>query len=92
MSKRVLPGSPTRIRQLAAKTHIWVVKSEQRHAVCSETMISVRVRNSIEKRSVFAADGCSVGKIQVPVSGPKRTVLVADRCSVAKNGAKRAQT
>ena len=55
-------------------------------------MISVRVRNSVEKRSVFAADRCSVGKIQVPGSGPKRTVLAADRCSVAKNGAKRAQT
>ena len=62
------------------------------HAVCSETMISVRVRNSVKRRSVFAADRCSVGKIQVPGSGPKRTVLVADRCSVAKNGAKRAQT
>ena len=92
MSKRVLPGHPTRIRQVSTERMYIFGEKRKTHAVCSETMISVRVRNSVKRSSVFAADRCSVGKIQVPGSGPKRTVFAADRCSVAKNGAKRAQT
>ena len=45
-----------------------------------------------KKTIVFAADRCSVAKIQVPVSLRKSIVFVADRCSVAENGAKRPQT
>ena len=45
-----------------------------------------------KKTIVFAADRCSVAKIQVPVSLRKRIVFTADRCSVGKFRAKRAQT
>ena len=60
--------------------------------VCSETLISARVRASREPGIVFAADVCSVAKIQVPVSQKKTIVFTADVCSVGKKGAKRAQT
>ena len=58
----------------------------QREAKFSKT------RKSEKKTIVFAADRCSVAKIQVPVSLRKSIVFVADRCSVAENGAKRPQT
>ena len=65
---------------------------QARRLVCSETMISVRVRISPKRSTVFAADQCSVAKIQVTVSLSESVVFAADRCSVATKGTKRAQT
>ena len=75
------PGFPPTLTRFAPPP-----ENLQREAKFSKT------RKSEKKTIVFAADVCSVAKIQVPVSLRKSIVFTADRCSVGKKRAKRAQT